>query len=139
MANNKRFLYVGGLAEEVDVNLLKTTFSAFGDLVDVNMPMDFTAQKHKGFAFIEFQWPEDAADAIDNMDYGEILGKTIRVNVAKPQRYRESATSNQINSNVDKVATLPDPNGTGDVQVGSDSDSDDMDSTNDPRDQAEPT
>lgn len=74
---------MGGLADEVDVSLLKSTFSAFGDLVDVNMPIDYTANKHKGFAFIEFQWPEDAADAIDNLDNGEILGKTIRVNLAR--------------------------------------------------------
>lgn len=87
MNNNKRFLYVGGLADEVDVNLLRTTFSTFGDIIDINLPMDYSAQKHKGFAFIEFQWPEDAADAIDNMDNGELLGKTIRINIAKPQRF----------------------------------------------------
>lgn len=90
MSNNKRTLYVGGLAENIDVNILKSTFSAFGDIIDVNLPLDYSTQKHKGFAFIEFQLPEDASDAIDNMDNGEILGKTIRVNIAKPMRFKET-------------------------------------------------
>lgn len=91
-SSNKRTLYVGGLADDVDVNLLRSAFSAFGDIMDVNLPIDYSTQKHKGFAFIEFQLPEDAADAIDNMDNGEILGKTIRVNIAKPMRFKESAS-----------------------------------------------
>lgn len=131
MANNKRFLYIGGLADEVDVGILNTTFSAFGHLVDVNMPIDYTSNKHKGYAFIEFQWPEDAADAIDNMDNGEILGKTIRVNLAKPQRIRES-TSNRVESAIE-----PRPesalDGHDEYII------DDVTETNDPRDQAEPS
>lgn len=92
MSNNKRTLYVGGLADEIDINILKSAFSAFGDVVDVNLPIDYTTQKHKGFAFVEFQLPEDALDAIDNMDNAEILGRTIRVNIAKPMRFKESNT-----------------------------------------------
>lgn len=91
-ATSKKTLYVGGLAENVDASILKSAFSPFGDIIDVSIPLDYTTQKHKGFAFIEFQLPEDALDAIDNMDNGEILGKTIRVNIAKPMRFKESAT-----------------------------------------------
>lgn len=92
MSATKKTLYVGGLSEDVDVNILKSAFLPFGDVVDVNLPIDYSTQKHKGFAFIEFQSPEDAADAIDNMDNNEILGKTIRVNIAKPMRNKENAT-----------------------------------------------
>lgn len=119
---------MGGLADEVDVSLLKSTFSAFGDLVDVNMPIDYTANKHKGFAFIEFQWPEDAADAIDNLDNGEILGKTIRVNLAKPQRFRDS-------SNQPAIDAQPEPTDADETE----SVMDDVTETNDPRDQADPS
>lgn len=93
MSNSKRTLYVGGLAEEIDSNILRSAFAPFGDIVDVNIPLDYSTQKHKGFAFIEFQLAEDATDAIDNMDNSEILGRTIRVNIAKPVKYKD--TGNQ--------------------------------------------
>lgn len=89
MASNKKTLYVGGLADDVDVSILRSAFLPFGNIIDVNLPMDYTTQKHKGFAFIEYQLPEDAADAIDNMDNAEILGRTIRVNPAKPVKYKD--------------------------------------------------
>lgn len=88
--NSKKTLYVGGIADDVNMTILKSAFSPFGDIVDVSLPIDYVSQKHKGFAFIEYQLPEDAADAIDNMDNGEILGKTIRVNIAKPTKFREN-------------------------------------------------
>ena len=92
MTNNKRTLYVGGLADEVDVSMLKIAFAPFGDIVDVNLPLDYQSQKHRGFAFVEYQLPEDAADAIDNMDNGEILSKTIRVSIAKPLRMKDNTS-----------------------------------------------
>lgn len=92
MSNNKRTIYVGGLAEEVDENILKATFIPFGDIVDVQIPLDYESEKHRGFAFIEFESAEDAAAAIDNMNDSELFGRTIRVNIAKPQKVKEGST-----------------------------------------------
>ena len=36
------------------------------------------AQKHRGFAFIEFESSKDAAEAVDNMHLAEICGKVIK-------------------------------------------------------------
>lgn len=93
MSVNKRILYVGGLSEEIDDHkILHAAFVPFGDIIDINMPIDFATQKHRGFAFIEFESAEDAAYAIDNMDNSEIYGKTIRVNIAKPIKLKEGAS-----------------------------------------------
>nr|CAH8870476.1 unnamed protein product [Trichobilharzia regenti] len=86
---NKRIIYVGGLAEQVDVSLIRAAFITFGDIVSINMPMDYQTEKHRGFAFVEFEEAEDAMSAIDNMNESEIFGRTIRVNVARPVRIRE--------------------------------------------------
>jgi len=91
-ANNKRTIYVGGLAEEVEEKTLNAAFIPFGDVVDIQIPLDYETEKHRGFAFIEFENAEDAAAAIDNMNDSELFGRTIRVNLAKPQRIKEGST-----------------------------------------------
>ena len=67
MSSDKRTIYVGGLADEVTEKLINDAFIPFGDIVDVQMPVDYESQKHRGFAFIEYETAEDAAAAIDNM------------------------------------------------------------------------
>ncbi|CAK8697966.1 peptidyl-prolyl cis-trans isomerase E-like [Clavelina lepadiformis] len=81
---NKRMVYVGGLAEEVTEKTVHATFIPFGDIVDINIPLDYETEKHRGFAFVEYELTEDAKAAIDNMNESEIFGRTIRVNIAKP-------------------------------------------------------
>ena len=88
----KKMLYVGGLAEEVDQKVLQAAFIPFGDIVEVNMPVDYETEKHRGFAFIEFESSEDAQAAIDNMNDGEMFGRTLRVNFAKPMKITEGST-----------------------------------------------
>uniref|UniRef100_A0A1B6F4F8 Peptidyl-prolyl cis-trans isomerase E n=1 Tax=Cuerna arida TaxID=1464854 RepID=A0A1B6F4F8_9HEMI len=90
--NQKRTVYVGGLAEEVDEKVLHAAFIPFGDVVDVQIPLDYETEKHRGFAFVEFEVAEDAAAAIDNMNDSELYGRTIRVNLAKPQRIKEGSS-----------------------------------------------
>eukprot|EP00079_Xenopus_tropicalis_P021544 XP_012812891.1 PREDICTED: peptidyl-prolyl cis-trans isomerase E isoform X1 [Xenopus tropicalis] len=92
MAATKRVLYVGGLAEEVDEKILHAAFIPFGDITDIQIPLDYETEKHRGFAFVEFELPEDAAAAIDNMNESELFGRTIRVNLAKPMRLKEGSS-----------------------------------------------
>lgn len=67
MTSDKRTVYVGSLAEEVTEKLLNDAFIPFGDISDIQIPVDYETQKHRGFAFIEYECAEDAAAAIDNM------------------------------------------------------------------------
>ncbi|CAN8005565.1 unnamed protein product [Ixodes hexagonus] len=91
-SSSKRIVYVGGLAEEVDEKVLHAAFIPFGDVIDVQIPLDYETQKHRGFAFVEFEQAEDAVAAIDNMNDSELFGRTIRVNVAKPMKIKEGST-----------------------------------------------
>lgn len=43
------------------------------------------------FRFVEFELPEDAAAAIDNMNDSELYGRTIKVNFARPPRANEKS------------------------------------------------
>lgn len=87
-SNPKTTLYVGGLDESVTESVLHAAFLPFGDLKDVNIPMDHSTGKHRGFGFVEFEDKEDAAAAVDNMHNGELFGRTLRVNFAQPARIK---------------------------------------------------
>ena len=91
LTNDKRTLYVGGLEESVSLDVLRAAFVPFGELVDVNLPTDPSGQKHRGFAFVQYETKEDAADAIDNMDNAELYGRVLKVNIAKPDAMRGSS------------------------------------------------
>ncbi|XP_033738283.1 peptidyl-prolyl cis-trans isomerase E-like [Pecten maximus] len=90
--NSKRIVYVGGLAEEVNEKILHAAFIPFGDITDIQIPLDYETEKHRGFAFIEFELLEDSAAAVDNMNESELFGRTIRVNIAKPMKIKEGAS-----------------------------------------------
>lgn len=68
--NPKTTLYVGGLEDSVTEQMLHAAFLPFGDIKDVSVPMDHATGKHRGFGFVEYELPEDAADAMDNMHNG---------------------------------------------------------------------
>jgi len=91
MEASKKIIYVGGLADEVDQKVLNAAFIPFGDIIEVNLPIDYETEKHRGFAFIEFELAEDASAAIDNMNEGEMFGRQLRCNLAKPMRSKEGA------------------------------------------------
>lgn len=71
---------------------MQSAFIPFGDITDITIPLDYSSQKHRGFAFIEFQLLEDAAAAMDNMNESELFGRTIRVNIARPKMLKEGSS-----------------------------------------------
>ena len=64
----------------------------------MQIPIDYETSKHRGFAFVEFELAEDASAAIDNMNESELYGRTIRVNLARPMKNKESASRAVWNS-----------------------------------------
>ncbi|KAM9996021.1 hypothetical protein ACTFIY_002204 [Dictyostelium cf. discoideum] len=82
--NKKNVLYVGGISDDVTIDILRAAFIPFGNINDVILPIDHKTQKLKGFGFIDFELPEDAADALDNMHESEIFGRVIKCSIAKP-------------------------------------------------------
>ncbi|KAL7751085.1 hypothetical protein RI367_003665 [Sorochytrium milnesiophthora] len=82
---SKSTVYVGGLDDRVDRHMVHSLFIPFGDILSIDLPPDHKSEApHKGFAFVEYEDAEDALDAIDNMDQSELLGRTLKVNLAKP-------------------------------------------------------
>eukprot|EP01069_Polyplicarium_translucidae_P000142 Polyplicarium_translucidae@DN1077_c0_g1_i1.p4 len=78
-----RTLYVGGLEEQVNKEILQAAFIPFGDVRNVEIPIDRTTGRHRGFGFVEYEEENDATAAIENMHDSEIYGRVITVNLAR--------------------------------------------------------
>ena len=61
-----------------DANL-KQEFMAFGPVKAVSLTMDPVTNHHKGFAFVEFETPEAAQLAMEQMNGAILGGRNIRV------------------------------------------------------------
>jgi len=85
----KSTVYVGGLENTVTARTLSEAFIPFGEIVDISLPKPeapSSTDLHRGFGYVEFELPEDAKEAIENMDQSELYGRVIKVAAARPQK-----------------------------------------------------
>lgn len=99
----KKTVFVGGIGEEVNEEIILEAFSVFGDVIDVQLPTNATGRphenpadlKHRGFAFVTFSSAGDAQDAIDNMDMNELRGRVLKVSLARPLKGVQQPAGNR--------------------------------------------
>jgi len=72
-------IYVGSINFDVREENLKTAFGPFGPIKAISMSWDPLTQKHKGFAFVDFETPEAAQIALEQMNGAFISGRNIKV------------------------------------------------------------
>lgn len=72
-------VYVGSISFELKEDTVRQAFLPFGPIKSINMSWDPLTQKHKGFAFVEYELPEAAQLALDQMNGVMIGGRNIKV------------------------------------------------------------
>jgi len=72
-------IYVGSINFEVREEQLRQMFSPFGPIKTVSMSWDPLTQKHKGFAFIDYETPEAAQLSLDQMNGQFLSSRNIKV------------------------------------------------------------
>ncbi|KAK8803367.1 hypothetical protein WA158_001061 [Blastocystis sp. Blastoise] len=85
---DKHLLFVSGLDEQVTEDLLYDAFIPFGEIKEVQMPLDPGTGKQRGFGFVEYEDIDDAKEAIDNMHNAEYYGRVLKVSYSKPTKVR---------------------------------------------------
>lgn len=81
-------IYVGNLSYEVTQDDLSQTFTQYGTVRRVQLPTDRETGRLRGFAFIEMETEAEETAAIDALEGAEWMGRTLRVNKAKPREER---------------------------------------------------
>lgn len=80
-------LYVGGLPYSTTNEGLKEAFSKAGTVVSATVIVDKMTGRSRGFGFVEME-DADADKAIDMFNGGEVEGRRVIVNEAKPMTER---------------------------------------------------
>jgi RNA recognition motif-containing protein len=78
-------IYVGNLSYEVEEEDLKRVFAEYGNVKRVQMPVDRETGKVRGFAFVEMGAETEETAAIEALDGAEWMGRSLKVNKAKPK------------------------------------------------------
>jgi RNA recognition motif-containing protein len=82
-------LYIGNLSHDVTEEDLKANFAKYGTVVSVSIIKDKFTGMSKGFGFVEMETEEQAKEAVEKLNGGELSGRTITVNEARPKQDRD--------------------------------------------------
>ncbi|HSX17653.1 MAG TPA: RNA-binding protein [Patescibacteria group bacterium] len=89
-------LYVGKLSYSTTDDTLRTLFAQYGTVVSAQVIKDRDSGQSKGFAFVEMEKDEEAQAAINALDGNDFEGRSIVVNVARPQEDRSAGGGNNF-------------------------------------------
>lgn len=70
---------MGSISFELKEDTIRQAFLPFGPIKSINMSWDPVTQKHKGFAFVEYDLPEAAQLSLEQMNGVMLGGRNIKV------------------------------------------------------------
>ncbi len=86
-------IYVGNLSYQVTQEDILAVFSEYGTVKQVQLPTDRETGRLRGFGFVEMESEAEETAAIDALDGAEWMGRSLKVNKAKPREERSSRPS----------------------------------------------
>ena len=78
-------IYVGNLSYSVTAEDLTSVFAEYGSVKQVQIPIDRETSRPRGFGFVEMGSDAEEQAAIDALDGAEWMGRSLKVNKAKPR------------------------------------------------------
>jgi RNA recognition motif-containing protein len=81
-------IYVGNLSYQVGEEDLKQVFAEYGTVKKAQLPIDRETGRVRGFGFVEMSSDAEEEAAINALDGSEWMGRSLKVNKAKPKEDR---------------------------------------------------
>ncbi|KAM4027635.1 polyadenylate-binding protein 1-A-like isoform 1-T3 [Anomaloglossus baeobatrachus] len=98
-------LYIKNIADCIDDNLLYQVFSPYGTITSAKVMVD--GRRSKGFGFVCFSTPEEAAKAVTEMNGRIIASKPLYVALAQRKKDRLVLLANQFMQRMDHTQMVP--------------------------------
>ncbi|KAJ9159529.1 hypothetical protein P3X46_025035 [Hevea brasiliensis] len=97
-------LYVGDLEANVTNSLLYDLFNQVGQVVSVRVCSDLTTGRSLGYGYVNYSNPQDAARALDMLNFTLLNGSPIRIMYShRDPSIRKSGSGNIFIKNLDKA------------------------------------
>ena len=81
-------IYVGNLSFDAMDEDLRGAFEGFGQVESAQIIRDNFSGRSRGFGFVEMPESGEAQEAISKLDGQDFMGRTLRVNEARPRPAR---------------------------------------------------
>ncbi|MEM6435606.1 MAG: RNA-binding protein, partial [Cyanobacteria bacterium P01_D01_bin.115] len=80
---------VGNLSYNATEDDLNEVFKEYGSVKRIQVPVDRETGRMRGFAFVEMSEEAEENAAIEDLDGAEWMGRTLKVNKARPRTERK--------------------------------------------------
>lgn len=87
-------LFVRNLSYRTTEQDLEQLFNPFGQITNINMPIDSLTKQPKGFAHVTFMFPEHALRAFNELDGHAFQGRLLHILPGKTQQQKDTSESN---------------------------------------------
>jgi len=88
-------LFVRNLSYRTTEQDLEQLFNPFGQITNINMPIDSLTKQPKGFAHITFMFPEHALRAFNELDGHAFQGRLLHILPGKTQQQQQEKDSSE--------------------------------------------
>ncbi len=88
-------IYVGNLSYDATDDELQKAFEKSGTVESVNVIRDTYDGRSKGFGFVEMPNQDEGKKAIQELDGTDFMGRTLKVNEARPKPKRNQSRDRQ--------------------------------------------
>lgn len=79
-------IYVGNLSFDASEDQLRELFEGYGQVDSAKIISDRFTGRSRGFGFVEMADREEGLRAIEELNSREFVGRSLRVNEARPKR-----------------------------------------------------
>nr|XP_028945782.1 serine/arginine-rich splicing factor SR34B-like [Malus domestica] len=103
-SRSSRTIYVGNLPGDIRMKEVEGLFLKYGPIVDIDLKIP---PRPPGYAFVEYEDPRDANDAIYGQDGYDFDGFRLRVELAHGGRHSSSHRSSSYNRSSSSRGAMP--------------------------------